>query len=222
MKLWSAFYDYVLPDVPGCVPGMADFALRQAAIDWCEHTHAWKEYLDPQTISDGVTEYFFDISPLTQIVKLLDATYTTFPDPPDPSCPPIPCVRDLPVMREDALRSDWKTNTNCWRSPYILTLDRVSYFVMPQQCAGTLVTPHVAMKPSQTGTGISDDAFNQYAMDIANGAKARLMISPKKPYSSPDGAAVFQGMFEQARAAAAIIVGQSFSTSARRPRVRDF
>ncbi|HJT51997.1 MAG TPA: hypothetical protein VJ734_08665 [Nitrosospira sp.] len=38
MKLWSDFYDLVIPELPGCLLAVADGALHQAAITFCEQS----------------------------------------------------------------------------------------------------------------------------------------------------------------------------------------
>jgi len=40
-KLWSDFYDLVVPDLPGCPFAMVDNALRESAIAFCEQSLAW-------------------------------------------------------------------------------------------------------------------------------------------------------------------------------------
>lgn len=64
MKKWADFYDYLLPDVPGCPLAMADLQLRQAAREFCEMTMAWVEWLDDVTTVADVLEYDFDLTPL--------------------------------------------------------------------------------------------------------------------------------------------------------------
>lgn len=228
MKLWSDFYDYLLPDLPGCVPGMADIALRRAAQQFCERTLVWKEYLYAQALTMNVMEYPFGIPSTQEMVKLLDATIN-YVDDSDPENP-VNCVDDLPVFRLDQLPHDWKTRQRL--PPGIMTLDRVSYYVFPvitpPQAADDAPLParsvvaHVALKPSNTGTGVDDNTFAHHVHKIASGAKAILMMSPKKPYTDANLAQYHQGVFDDACATVGVMAGQSFSATARRARVKTF
>lgn len=38
MKDLSAFYDYLLPELPGCITALLDQHLRMVAREWCDHT----------------------------------------------------------------------------------------------------------------------------------------------------------------------------------------
>jgi hypothetical protein len=51
------------------------------------------------------------------------------------------------------------------------------------------------LKPSTSAAGIDDDIFNEYREAIVHGALSRLMLSPKKPYSSPPLATYHQQQF---------------------------
>lgn len=211
MAQWDAFYPFVLPDVPGCPNPAVDHALRQAAREFCARTLAWNEYLDPQPTIATLLECEFDLSSDQEIIKILDATIGT----PDPVSGTIAWT-DLPVWRIDQLPRDWKTNPCLHRG--IVTPDRLVFYVVPQQCAGLSVVPRVALKPSNSATCVSDDLFDQYAIDIASGAKALLMLNPDKPYTNLALSQYHRGVFESSCATVAVMVGQSFSQTSRRAR----
>lgn len=176
MKAWNTFYDYLMPDVPDCPNGMANLALRISAQQFCERTLAWSAELAGVTMLANTLVYPFGITDQQEVVQLASATL-------DGS--------DLCVIAERDLPANWRVNGFGRRG--IFTLDRRSFYVVPQQGAGSVVKTTVSLKPSNIATGVSDELFANYVDEIALGAKARLQMTPKKPYT--DGAL---GQFNQA------------------------
>ena len=199
MKTWPEFYDHVLPDVPDCNPAMADIALRHAARQFCDGTLAWHEWRGPVNTVALITEYSFAVAATEEVVKLLGATLDDLPLT-------VQAFNDLPI--------NWKVSPGV--SGGNLTEDRRSYFVVPARAAGLKVKTWVALKPSNSATGVSDVIFAQYLEQIAMGAKSRLMMSPKKPYTDMNLGAVLAMNFKDAIADTAIKVAKSFSRNPRR------
>lgn len=199
MKLWTEFYDTLLPDVPGCNPAMANIALRHAAREFCERTKAWDEWRGPQLTVATSIQYDFDIATTEEVVKLLGATLA--------GC-------DLKVLSVNDLPNNWQTYTGCTSG--ILTQDRRTFYVIPQREAGIEIRTRVALKPSNKGTGVSDELFAHYLEDICVGARARLHTSIKKPYTDKTTAAECRADFDQRMAKVARAVEKSFSRVPRR------
>ncbi|MDQ3186902.1 MAG: hypothetical protein M3Q16_10710, partial [Pseudomonadota bacterium] len=59
MKLWSDFYDLVMPDLPGCPSVVVDNSLRQSAIAFCEQSLGWKYDHPSVPVVQGIAEYAF-------------------------------------------------------------------------------------------------------------------------------------------------------------------
>lgn len=199
MKLWSEFYDSLLPDVPGCNPAMANVALRHAAREFCDKTLAWNEIRGPQDTVAGSIEYDFDVGGSEEVVKLLGATLNGVP---------------LKIRAQNDMPPNWQTAPGGLSG--ILTVDRRSFFVVPQRAAGLQIQTWIALKPSKKGAGVCDPLFGQYEEDICIGAKARLMMSIKKPYTDIASAAVHRADFDARMARAARAVEKSFSRTPRR------
>ena len=168
MKTWSAFYDFTLPDLPGCPVAALDIALRQSAIEFCELSLAWKAEHDPIAVVSGTAEYAF-VPPSEAVVHAI--TYAQFDDD------------ELQITGETGiLIQNWRTGTGTPK--YILGGATMLTLVPEPDVDGTL-TMNVALKPSPDATGIDDSIFNEYRQVIVHGALAKLMLSPKKPYSDP-------------------------------------
>lgn len=205
MKKWADFYDYLLPDVPGCPLAMADLQLRQAAREFCETTLAWVEWLDDVTTVADVLEYDFDLTPLQEVIQLQRATIDD---------------KNLPVASERDIPPDWRVSASMDRC--VFTLDKKAFYVVPAQSAGLLVATQCALKPSQTAAGVEDFIHEQYAEVIASGAKARLMLSPKKPYTDGTLAAYHRGVFDSKCSEIAWQVAKSHGNAPRRTRSHYF
>lgn len=198
MKLWAEFYDTLLPDLPGCTPAMANVALRHAAREFCDKTLAWNETRGPQPTIATALEYAFDTTSNEEVVKLLGATLD--------GC-------DLPVQAVNDLPAGWEQGA---LGRGIVTLDRQTFFVLPQRAADLQIRTWIALKPSRKATGVSDALFAQYEEDIAIGAKARLMMSPKKPYTDMSLAGAHRVDFDLRIARVQSAVQKSFSRVPRR------
>ncbi len=70
--------------------------------------------------------------------------------------------------------------------------------------------------------GVEDFIHEQYAEVIASGAKARLMLSPKKPYTDGTLSAYHRGVFDSKCSEIAWQVAKSHGNTPRRTRSHYF
>jgi len=179
---WSAFHDYVLPDLPGAPAAAVDIALRQAAISFCEKSLAWR-YAHPKiAVTSGTASYAF--VPLSG-AAVHAITYAEF-DGDEIEC-------NAGELNIASAVDDWRNATG---TPEYIVGGTTSLQLVPAPDAGGTLTLKVALKPSPSATGIDDDIFNEYREAIVHGALARMMLSPKKPYSSPQLAQYHAQQFE--------------------------
>lgn len=191
-KLWTDFYDLVVPDLPGCPFGMIDNALRQAAIEFCEQSLAWT-YQHPDVAVIAATGVYAFVPPSDAVVHAI--TYAAFNGSEIAS-----------HSGESDLRIwDWRNQTGT--PEYVLGGATSLTLVSTPDIDGTL-TLTVALKPSPTATGVDDSIFNEYREAIIHGALWRLMLSPKKPYTNAQLATYHQQQFT-------ILTGQAGMRQAR-------
>jgi hypothetical protein len=179
VKAWAEFYDYVLPHVPNCPLVMADMHIRMAAQQFCEKTLAWIVDLDPVKTTSAAIEYDIDMTSQQELVQITKATIDGKP---------------VAVGNEANLPANWKTSAYPERQ--VFSIDRKTFFLIPQQSADLDVTLTVALKPSNLATGITNEIYANYVQDIADGAKAMLMMVPKKPYTDVALAAINESKFQ--------------------------
>ncbi len=193
MKLWSEFYDLTVPDLPGCVNPMIDLSLRRAAIELCEGAEIWRKKLNPVLTQNGLSIYNFDIDGGQEVQTLKAATLNG---------------NTLPVLRTDDAGQFG-----------ILCLNRREFILCPTPSSNRMgIVVDVVLKPSNTSIGVPDEIFAHYAETIASGAKARLMRSPKKPYTDFNLAVSYQMTFKSAIDEANSRVFMGYGPT--RPRVR--
>jgi hypothetical protein len=191
MSTYSDFLDYVMPDVPGCTTQLAEHEIRNACIEFCEKTLILQVDHDPITIVAGIVDYDLDPPKNTLVTKVMKAWYNsqelTMAAPDD--------INKAEVYNR--LFSGADTGRNDPR--YILQKDerRVSVFPIPQSKSANGLTLRVALKPSRASTTVDSLIFEDYAEVIGSGAKARLMMSPGKPWSEANLAAAEMSLFKQ-------------------------
>lgn len=203
MKTWADLYPFVLPAAPEAPNPTVDHALRLAAQEFCERTLAWDAWLDPVPLTTSIQEYDFDIGSTEEVVKLLGATLAG---------------NDFPVISVNDLPAEWKAHPGANRG--VFTQNRRSLWVVPAQ-SGQLAA-RVALKPSNTGTGVSDELFAHYANDIATGAKAHLLAIPRQPFTDIVLAEQARQIFYSRCFTVARQVEKSFSRTPRRTVARFF
>lgn len=177
--LWTAFYDYIVPDLPGCPFAVADHALRLAAIAFCEQSMAWRYQHPDVTVIAATAEYAF-VPPAESVVHTI--TYAEFEGE----------AIETHAGESNIMIDDWHNQTGT--PEYVLGGYTGITLVPTPDVAGTL-TMTVVLKPSPTAIGVDDNVFNEYRAAIVHGALAMLMLSPKKPYSSPNLATYHQQQF---------------------------
>jgi hypothetical protein len=178
VKLWSDFYDLVLPDLPGCPEVAADQALRQVAIAFCEQSLAWRWRHPDIPVVAGTSRY--DYMPLGN-AAVHAVTWARFNE------------GDIePVAEADISIHDWRNATGHPR--YVLG-DATGITLVPRPDLPGTLTLEVVLKPALDATGVEDDIFREYHQVIAHGAIGRLMLSPNKPYTNGQLAGLHQFEF---------------------------
>lgn len=194
MKSWVDLYDYALADIPDCSHFMAANALRRAAQEFCARTKAWRVNLGAKRLVAGISAYDFDVEPTQEVCELISATLDG--QPIDPL---------TPEQSGSGARG-------------VLLLSEREYSVEPTPAGSAILRMRVALRPSNTATGIEDFLFAAYAKDIGKGAKAELFGMTNQPFSNPGAAQAERGEFDAAIARTALRVAKGFSGAPLRTR----
>jgi hypothetical protein len=182
----TAFYDYILPDIPGIGLGLALQEIRNAVIEYCEKSLSY-EYTLP-AIDVVASTHTYTLSPETN-TRVVDIKHVLYDD------------EELEPASEaelDTLFNDWRTTGAGTPGYYLSVIDRSSIRLVKTPSGdltgGLLVK--VAQAPLRAATTVPDWLLERKADAIGYGAKARLFAMRKKPWSDAARAAYYLEKFE--------------------------
>ena len=188
---FDGFHPFVLPRVGNCPLQTVDFAVRQAAIDFCAKTLVWTEDLDEVLADPGRTEYPLALDDQVELAKLIEVR--------------IDSGEALQLLGgPDGLERRRRTHITC---PTAWLVDRRTLNVVPVPSDGAAIQVYAALKPSQNAFSFPDEVFAHHAEHIADGALERLFALPQQAWTDL-GLAAYHGerfrdrVATQARAAA--------------------
>jgi hypothetical protein len=185
-KTWAEFLPWVLPDVKDCPPVIARSSVRDAAIEFCERSRAYRLKLDPIDVDANEPVIELEVPTETRILLPVRVVYNG-----KPIDPVIPKGLDV-------------TNPG-WDS----TIGDVFGYTMEDQSSIRLVlTPacsivdglnvELALKPSRAATAIDEEVFEKYVDEIASGAKWKLMSMADKQWTNATKAKEHKDRFDMA------------------------
>lgn len=207
MATLSDFYPHILPAVRGCDSDTVDFHLRQAAIEFCRRSQAWRAELPITAIAD--TETYTIPLPADSVASMLLA---------------------FDMLDSDGNSTDrfWLVNANRgrklqrdnrWTAYVFLSDDGLSLNVQPTPDTSIAqLVPYLSLKPSQTATTLPDFLRDQYADAVAAGALARLLAMPKTAWRDVGDASAQQAKFLSDCGAASVRASRGNARSQTRSR----
>jgi hypothetical protein len=177
-KLWSNFYPYIQPFVPGCPEVVIESHLQEAAAEYIGRSEIWRFEVENDFTSKNTADYEIDV-PTGAILENILVLYI--------DGQPVKRVTD----RHYAL-----PNTTDTGSPSAFTIyqdAQIKFFPTPDKKytfsgVGTL-------KPSLSATGVEDFIFETHGRSIACGAIHRLCAIPGKEWSNPEVAMYYKNEF---------------------------
>jgi len=164
----------VLLDCPGVNPALALRRLEEAHYQFCKETQAWRALADPIALIADVRSYTI---PFPDEV-IIDRVY--FLEGEGNLIPPSP---------------DQFINSSFVRAYVQNARDNITLLFDPSGPENPdnlkfedFLMPRLVLLPPSNGNVIDCRINEDWGFRIASGAKWKLMISPKKDYSNPDGA----------------------------------
>lgn len=189
-KAHTLFLDFVMPHVPGCTNEMALLEIKNTIIDFCEKSQIIQRDHDPVTVVQGQVDYDFEPPTGYLVTRIMKAWYKTKElTPMSPDEIDRPEVYNRMFTGADVGQTDPRQYLQKDERTYTL-------YPIPMETAKSSLTMRVALKPTRASNTIEDVIYEDYAEVIGNGAKARLMMSPGKPYTNPQGAVAALGMYQ--------------------------
>lgn len=199
-KAWSYWFPDLMPHVAGCPAPVAVFELRRAAQELFGRSRAWQVNQAPIAIA------------------ALQVSVTVVPDSAD-----LELVRlenawldgksldvKQPEEMDSSFASDWQTHTGQTTTIVQLTPGTLMLYPKPLAAAVTGLKLRLSVRPSDAAASIPDEMAVAYRDDITAGAKAKLMLYPNVPWSSPDMAVLASGQFNAGASKANLKAARSF------------
>jgi hypothetical protein len=190
MKLWSDFFESVIPYVLGCPSITAEVAIKNAVIEFCEKTLILQRDHDPVTVTANIVDY--DLEPPTGylVTKIMKAWYENIPL--------VPAAPD--EIGSVSAYNQLANNADGPGQPrWIFQKDERTFSLLPvpQETSANAVTMRVALKPSRSSTGVEDVVWEDYMETIGAGARSKLLMIPGTIYFNPNMGGINRLQFDQ-------------------------
>ena len=207
---WSAFYDFVLPELNGVPTDLVDIYLRRAAIEFCEETSVYVADHDPISLIKGIAEYDLEAPETeTDIVSVKKAWVGNAP---------------IDYLSQDTLNqrmSYWPADEATQPTAFTQqTQTSIIVYPKPTESFRNGLKMKVVLRPSLNATQIADWVATKYIQEITDGAKAMLMAMENKPWSSPSGEAKYRAQFEAGKTRATIEALRSFTRASQQVQLK--
>ncbi len=175
MASFEDFYNDVFPSVPDCPEGIVKQAVRRSIADFCRFTYIWREDTTAAaTSTDG--DYLISTTPSLNNVSILTLLYVLGVDSDGNKTKIFP--------ETSAAHSVAASFTGGRYNFRLVRPDLVRLNPVPDTLPASLELSAVYIpNNAQNDYDLPDDLANIYSDAIADGALARIMGIPKKPYS---------------------------------------
>lgn len=174
-RTFMSLVNRLAPSVPGCPQPIIEQHVRDAAIEACERTLAWR-YEQPVTrLTPGVYEYPYNNPLQTEVHAFITATVNGSPLDPVTLEQLYAKYPNWPSLDPDQ-RADPRV---------ICQLDPDNYTLAPIPDAAKTydLKMIIILKPLRTATGMDKSVFDDLENVIMHGALQHLLVMPNKNWS---------------------------------------
>lgn len=199
---YSDLHDDVLPSLAADPSDpVTEYAIKRACIEFCADSWIWKQLCDPIDVAAG--EAFYDLEPLNgaEITTVMDVAYNGVPIHPKGLSW---LDREIPGWRLNQLTPKYFTQVDT---------DQIILAPVPPDNISSGLSITLALQPAQNSTGLPKWIANQYLYALADGAIARLMLMPNKPWTDlangQDRRASFEAAISSARSNSVFALGRA-------------
>ena len=201
---WEEIDQQLMVAAPGCEWPMARLTMIEAAREFYQRSFAWLIDCMPIVTMAGVRDYdMLDVSNV-DVVRMEQAFVNGEP------------VEPTDRQTFTGLTTDAASRASSGQPQYCVFRDGlVEFWPTPGQ-TGQQILVSFAVKPERGAAGLPRPQWDEHIDWILEGAVARLMLSPKKPYSDPDLGAYHRRAFEDHILTAAWKADTSDGTKVRR------
>ena len=168
--------------VPGCPNPVIEYAIRDAAIEVCERTGAWRYQQADITLVAGTFAYAF-VPPdsNSEVHSILTSTIN------DSS------IKSITLEQAHRLYPDYPSTDTADRTTpkYIIHVaaDKFQVVPVPNSSPTYKIKMHVTLKPLRTATGMDKDVMDDLEDVIMHSALQHLLVLPERTWSDRELAA---------------------------------
>ena len=217
--LWSDWYPYVRPELPGAPTPLLDHYILQAAIHFFEESQVWTESLTAINLVADTGTYTLTVPAVS-----LGATTTTA----DVSMVKWVWVDEhqvYPSSQEELgmIGDNWTTHTSAFVTNYTqLTQDTITLYPIPNYASTGGLKIKVAVRPGLTSTGVPDWLGQKYVQEIATRVKAEMMGMVNQPWTNAAGEQKYAAAYQSALTKATVEGNRSFTRTSMTVRFKKF
>ena len=168
--------------VPGCPNPVVEYAIRDAAIEACARTGAWRYQQANVSLVAGTVAYAFvppDVN--SEVHSILTSSINGA------------SVKSITLEQVHRLYPDYPSSDADDRTTpkYIahVAADKFQVVPVPNSSPSYVVKMHVTLKPLRTATGMDKDAMDDIEDVIMHGALQHLLVLPERTWSDRELAA---------------------------------
>jgi len=163
----------LLVDAPECPDATARAAILGAAIELCNDSLVWNEIQDPIALIDEIPTYDIDTPSQAEVVAVMGAWL--------PSGPLLPKTLSEIVQ----MYPNWQAASSPSPEYYnnVPGNSTIRVFPIPVNAQRAPMTMRVAYAPIRTADELPDALVRAHQELLMRGARARLMLQPRKPWS---------------------------------------
>ena len=199
---YSELIDDVLPSlVADPSYPVAEYAIKRACIEFCAGSWIWQFLPDPADIEAGEARYDLEPESGADVTVVMDVSHNNVP------------LTAKSVAWLDGNLPGWRTTLAVPKYYTQVDTDQIILAAVPDSTISGGLTMTLALQPSQNSQGIPRWIFAQYMYVLAEGAMAKLMLMPNKPWTDLTTGAFhntnFQNAIANARASTAAAIGRA-------------
>jgi hypothetical protein len=173
MKSVAEFMSRLIPLVPACPEPLAEQAITDSAIDFCERTTVLRVDADAFTTVAGTSLYDIDVPSNHLLSRVIYVTVDGYP------------IHGEVTESLPALDSYTGKPTNY----YIVRDDsEILLKLFPTPDDAYTVALNLAVRPTVGAAYLADDLYNYWVEAVVAGAAYRVKAIPGQPFSDPVGA----------------------------------
>lgn len=182
---WDAWDDDVLSEIPGALPAYVRNEVMLTAIDFCSRAWVWLNDQGPIAVVAGTAGYPWVPPANTYVAHILNAWL-------DKKRLTPKTRNELSDLYGDYMRVDGP-------AVYFIQDLPSKLILVPKPTSAstdTGITAKIALAPSLSAPSMDDEIASLYFDEIAKGAKARLLLMARKPWTDVGRGQSLQDGFE--------------------------